>query len=581
MKKKAGNVLWRVGAAVLVCAAVLCVAGIWRMALQKGNSPENAEVLETAEEGVIYRYSENKEGAYVFIRNPDSGEDYADAFYLDPEEGTVYDENGEPITEAELGTGDRVRVFSNGMVLETYPQNYEEVFRVEVIKKADETEKEMYARKYQDTLAWLYGEPDPSEPPSLQISYTQGETASAMTATRGGYQWSWESEDGQTQTAVADTSFITEWPYLVEADLSLADSPIEILPGKEGFDEITVTCWSEEVKTMLEMPEGESVKVENRDGRWYFTERKDGYYYLIHVRWGNDYVEYGFLSKLPEDSSAGGGEDSSEEASGTGSGKDFSGENSGAGLLAGASPQTSVLQLYYYDGEQVTVRTLSRKGKEQELLDGLNSLNAEEVSADRLAEWEVPCYGLWIGGKDGYDLCVAYANGLWLNQDGKLYAVEADFETLWKQLEGRDEENDRNVLSFPNAGILGKKDVRFLLPVDAEAVESPEGVSMAVTEYRDGIATVSIDNQSGDGIEYGEAYGLQKEIEGRWYELPMAVTNVGFADIAMVLNDQGQAEETCDLTIFGELGEGNYRLIKDDMAAEFFLDGEGNLEKGQ
>ena len=252
--------------------------------------------------------------------------------------------------------------------------------------------------------------------------------------------------------------------------------------------------------------------------------------------------------------------------------EDSSGKVSETGMLADASPQTSALELYYYDGERVTVRTLYQETKKREILDELNALAAEEVSADRLSEWKVPCYGLWIGGADEDDLWVAYSDGLWLNQDGKLYAVTADFESLWKQLQGEDEACDWTVLNFPNAGILGKTDIRFLLPVDGESAVSPEGVSMTVTDFTDGTAVVCIENQSGGTITYGTAYALQKEIEGRWYALPLAVTNIGFEEIAIILENQEQAEETCDLTIFGELEEGNYRLLKDDMAAEFSLD---------
>lgn len=74
-------------------------------------------------------------------------------------------------------------------------------------------------------------------------------------------------------------------------------------------------------------------------------------------------------------------------------------------------------------------------------------------------------------------------------------------------------------------------------------------------------------------------YGLQKEIEGKWYTLPIVRTNVEFDAVALILGDQGEAEESCDLTIFGELGEGNYRLVKDGMTAEFSLDENGYLNK--
>lgn len=305
---KTAVILRKAGAVVFILAAVLCVAAVWRLALQNGMQEENEQGLENEEtweeEGVIYRFSKNRADAYVFVLDngaEDTESDYADAMYVDMvSEDEIYGADGEHITEAELDMGDRVKVVSNGVVLETYPGSYEKVYRVEVMKKADEAEREACIRRYQEALSGYYTEPDPSVPPSIQLSYTEGQTASCIVPARGGYQWSWELEDGQTRTAAADMPFITEWQNLTEVALTEADQELEILLGKENADAVTVFCWSEDVKNMEEVPEGESVKAEYRDGRWYLTETKRGYYYLIHVSWGENYVEYGFFSKSPE-----------------------------------------------------------------------------------------------------------------------------------------------------------------------------------------------------------------------------------------------------------------------------------------
>lgn len=114
---------------------------------------------------------------------------------------------------------------------------------------------------------------------------------------------------------------------------------------------------------------------------------------------------------------------------------------------------------------------------------------------------------------------------------------------------------------------------------ETSAMSLPEGVTMTVNSLTNGTAVVKIENRSGGEIEYGMHYGLQKEIEGKWYTLPIVRTNVGFDAVALILGDQGEAEESCDLTIFGELEEGNYRLVKDGMTAEFSLDENGYLNK--
>lgn len=40
----------------------------------------------------------------------------------------------------------------------------------------------------------------------------------------------------------------------------------------------------------------------------------------------------------------------------------------GGNILAGASPDTSAFQMYYFDGETVAVRTLYDRGKEKKLI---------------------------------------------------------------------------------------------------------------------------------------------------------------------------------------------------------------------
>lgn len=252
----------------------------------------------------------------------------------------------------------------------------------------------------------------------------------------------------------------------------------------------------------------------------------------------------------------------------------------GSGLLSNASPETSALTLYRYDGEQVTSRTVYDTARVQAIIDELNALEAKPLDSGALEDWTLPCYGLWIGGRDGMDNLVAWCGGVWLDQNGNVWRTEADFKSYWKQLEKEDEETGLTVLNFPNAGLMGAYDQRFWKPAgkaepapDAggRITHLPLGMDMTVEDVTDGIATVRIDNQSGYVMSFSEYYSLQKEVGGMWYELPVTKTNIGFIDIAYELQDLEQATVTCDLTIFGDLSPGRYRLVKDDMTAEFSL----------
>lgn len=256
------------------------------------------------------------------------------------------------------------------------------------------------------------------------------------------------------------------------------------------------------------------------------------------------------------------------------------GELVSAGLLQTASPETSALSLFYYDGESVTCRTLYDTEREQTLLEQLNALPAQPVEEPDLTGWSLPCYGLWISSREGTGLYVAWADGLWLDQDGNVWQAEADFDAYWQQLEGEDEETGGSVLYFPNAGLLAPYDERFLAPVKEEhgIANLPLEMYMTVEDFTDGVATVCIDNQSGYEMSYSEYYSLQVERDGQWYTLPPK-EELAFNDIAYLLPDLQQATMTCDLNPYGDLKAGHYRLAKDGMTAEFWLDETGALRE--
>lgn len=251
-------------------------------------------------------------------------------------------------------------------------------------------------------------------------------------------------------------------------------------------------------------------------------------------------------------------------------------------LLSAASPETSALMVFYYDGEQTTVRTLYDDQQEQAILDELNALPAVEGETDALSQWSLPCYGLWICNKDGHDMNVAWSDGLWLSQDGTVWQVDADFAGIWQRLEGEDEENGLSVLYFPNAGLLADYDARFLALVGEDSGISalPLEMYMTVLDVSDGVATVLIDNQSGYEMDYSEYYSLQMERDGQWYILPPK-ENMAFNDIAHILPDLESVTVTCDLSPYGALQAGHYRLEKDGMYAEFWLDEQGTLDERQ
>ena len=247
----------------------------------------------------------------------------------------------------------------------------------------------------------------------------------------------------------------------------------------------------------------------------------------------------------------------------------------GGNILAGASPDTSALQMYYFDGEAVVVRTLYDSGAEKEVIKKINSIPLQAAEEDALSQMEPPFYGFWVSSQDGFDISVVASGGVWLKNDGAVYYGDTDLSGLWEQMEGKDEDT-WNALNFPNAGRLSAYHTIFLLKADEQTAEVPEGLTLTVEDIGTSEITVRITNNSGEEFSYGEYFSIQKQIDGQWYTVPVRADNVGFQDIAHILPNGESASETYNLNIYGTLEPGTYRLVVETLSAEFLV-GHGRM----
>ena len=247
----------------------------------------------------------------------------------------------------------------------------------------------------------------------------------------------------------------------------------------------------------------------------------------------------------------------------------------GGNILAGASPDTSAFQMYYFDGETVAVRTLYDSGAEKEVIKKINGIPLQAAEEDALSQMEPPFYGFWVSSQDGFDISVAASGGVWLKNDGAVYYGDTDLSGLWEQMEGKDEDT-WNALNFPNAGRLSAYHTIFLLKADEQTAEVPEGLTLTVEDIGTSGIMVRIANNSGEEFSYGEYFSIQKQIDGQWYTVPVRADNVGFQDIAHILPNGESASETYNLNIYGTLEPGTYRLVVETLSAEFLV-GHGRM----
>lgn len=98
----------------------------------------------------------------------------------------------------------------------------------------------------------------------------------------------------------------------------------------------------------------------------------------------------------------------------------------------------------------------------------------------------------------------------------------------------------------------------------------PLDMTMEAVSFVDGILTLEIDNHSGYTMTYGDDYVLQKWENDDWTDM-VPEQEYGWHDIAHEIEDLTTDTVTCDLTFFGELPAGRYKLIKSEMEAVFEL----------
>lgn len=248
------------------------------------------------------------------------------------------------------------------------------------------------------------------------------------------------------------------------------------------------------------------------------------------------------------------------------------GKSSGNSLLDNASPETSALTLFAYDGKTVTEKTMYDTATEKQLLAALSAVPAEKAEDWSPEQVTLPVYGLHIGGKDGSLVEAAWSNGYWITADGSAYRFQFDFDSLSGDYEWRDN-NERSSTTFlPCIRLLCQDgdSWRAGLLSPAQEPAAPEGISVEPVRQDEQGLTASITNSGQEEWTFGEYFHLDILLDGVWYTAPPVPGQWAFNDIGLILPAGAVLEKNYSLTMYGDLPAGHYRLvISSGPAAEF------------
>ena len=240
----------------------------------------------------------------------------------------------------------------------------------------------------------------------------------------------------------------------------------------------------------------------------------------------------------------------------------------GAKLFENPSPETSGLCFYYFDGEKTYTKWLFDETAEGEVVDELNSLSKKKAEDTALDNWPDSCYGLSIADTEGSEIWVSYADGMWLTDTGKVYIAEYDLAAVYENLNAEEMMISNGGMGIPNSAVLCKHNIKYYGKADEET--NPD-ISLTVTGVEGRVVSLKLENVSSSPITYGEYFSLEKEIGGSWYQVPVAIKNYAFIDLATEMPAGGSCDLTIDLAPYGDIEAGHYRVRKEHASAEFDL----------
>lgn len=118
-------------------------------------------------------------------------------------------------------------------------------------------------------------------------------------------------------------------------------------------------------------------------------------------------------------------------------------------------------------------------------------------------------------------------------------------------------------------GIFRKSNVAELVDifnVNIDELNTVPGIFMSEVSLVDKRLAFSLINETDETIYYGEYITLEKQKNGKWYEIPLS-GKVGFVDILNYLSPHSEDKTSYPIEAWENISTGKYRFIK-----EFYLD---------
>ena len=241
-------------------------------------------------------------------------------------------------------------------------------------------------------------------------------------------------------------------------------------------------------------------------------------------------------------------------------------------LMEGASPQTSAITLYRFNGTTIYCADIFDSELTQQVIDELSSVKATEVSNWSLNDTTLPVFGISMGTTSGNLISAAWSNGYWITQSGDVYKFNFDFNKLLQDHDWESRAVFQSISSFPNAHLFTRDEngwnSTFLTA--AREPDPPEGISMILNSWDEDQVSVYISNNTDAEWMYGQHYSLHVLIDDDWYDVPLIPGGGAFTDIGLIVpaNDVQTQIYNLFYTYGDDLPAGTYRLVAYGLSVE-------------
>lgn len=237
-------------------------------------------------------------------------------------------------------------------------------------------------------------------------------------------------------------------------------------------------------------------------------------------------------------------------------------------LLEDVSIETSAISLWKYDNNKTVSWWLFEQEEEKQIISYLQGINlGDAVSEVDINKLTGKMYGIKMGRRDGTFAAFTWIDGYVFLEDGTAYKADIDFDMIEKYT--WQDKNEMSLSLFPNMYYIAQQNGAWNKDFLAKSKKlKSHGLTLRVKNFNGTKLKVKLKNKTKKTLSYSEYFSIQTKIDNSWYEIP-AKESMVFNDIATIIKAGVKIDKTYDLSAYGELPAGKYRIVAEGTASVF------------